>query len=141
MITILVTGGYGQLGSALRLASAESHHRYIFTDIGELDITSAEAVEELFSREKIDIVVNCAAYTAVDLAEEQEDIADKINHKAAALLAEVCAQRNATLIHISTDYIFSGDGQRAYTEDDTTFLPNEKRRRNSHLFAMVIVNR
>ena len=119
MITILVTGGDGQLGSALRLASAESHHRYIFTDIGELDITSAEAVEELFSREKIDIVVNCAAYTAVDLAEEQEDTADKINHKAAALLAEVCAQHNATLIHISTDYIFSGDSRRAYTEDDT----------------------
>ena len=119
MITILVTGGDGQLGSALRLASAESHHRYIFTDIKELDITSAEAVEELFSREKIDIVVNCAAYTAVDLAEEQEDTADKINHKAAALLAEVCAQHNATLIHISTDYIFSGDSRRAYTEDDT----------------------
>lgn len=119
MITILVTGGDGQLGSALRLASAESHHRYIFTDIKELDITFAEAVEELFSREKIDIVVNCAAYTAVDLAEEQEDTADKINHKAAALLAEVCAQHNATLIHISTDYIFSGDSQRAYTEDDT----------------------
>ena len=119
MITILVTGGDGQLGSALRLASAESHHRYIFTDIKELDITSAEAVEELFSREKIDIVVNCAAYTAVDLAEEQEDTADKINHKAAALLAEVCAQHNATLIHISTDYIFSGDSQRTYTEDDT----------------------
>ena len=119
MITILVTGGDGQLGSALRLASAESHHRYIFTDIKELDITFAEAVEELFSREKIDIVVNCAAYTAVDLAEEQEDTADKINHKAAALLAEVCAQHNATLIHISTDYIFSGDSQRTYTEDDT----------------------
>lgn len=119
MITILVTGGDGQLGSALRLASAESHHRYIFTDIKELDITSAEAVGELFSREKIDIVVNCAAYTAVDLAEEQEDTADKINHKAAALLAEVCAQHNATLIHISTDYIFSGDSRRAYTEDDT----------------------
>lgn len=119
MITILVTGGDGQLGSALRLASAESHYRYIFTDIEELDITSAEAVEELFSREKIDIVVNCAAYTAVDLAEEQEDTADKINHKAAALLAEVCAQHNATLIHISTDYIFSGDSRRAYTEDDT----------------------
>lgn len=119
MITILVTGGDGQLGSALRLASAESHHRYIFTDIKELDITSAEAVGELFSREKIDIVVNCAAYTAVDLAEEQKDTADKINHKAAALLAEVCAQHNATLIHISTDYIFSGDSRRAYTEDDT----------------------
>lgn len=119
MITILVTGGDGQLGSALRLASAKSCHRYIFTDIEELDITSTEAVEEFFSREKIDIVVNCVAYTAVDLAEEQEDTSDKINHKAVALLAKACAQHNATLIHISTDYIFSGESRRAYTEDDT----------------------
>ena len=119
-MTILVTGGNGQLGSALRcLASGEGFHRYIFTDIEELDITSAKAIDEFFSKEKIDIVVNCAACTAVDLAEEQEDTADKINHKAVALLAEACAQHNSTLIHISTDYIFSGDSRRAYTEDDT----------------------
>ncbi len=118
-MTILVTGGNGQLGSALRLASGEGFHRYIFTDIEELDITSAKAINEFLSKEKIDIVVNCAAYTAVDLAEEQEDTTDKINHKAVALLAEACAQHNSTLIHISTDYIFSGESRRAYTEEDT----------------------
>ncbi len=118
-MTILVTGGNGQLGCALRLASAESRHRYIFTDIDELDITSAKAIDEFFSKENIDIVINCAAYTAVDLAEEQEAKAEEINHKAVALLAEVCAQHNATLIHISTDYIFSGENRKAYIEEDT----------------------
>lgn len=116
-MTILVTGGNGQLGRSLRLASAESSHRYIFTDIDELDIVSEKAIEELFEREKVDIVVNCAAYTAVDLAEEEEAIADTINHKAVALLAKACRRHNATLIHISTDYIFSGEAQRPYTED------------------------
>lgn len=118
-MTILVTGGNGQLGCALRLASAESRHHYIFTDIDELDITSAKGIDEFFSKENIDIVVNCAAYTAVDLAEEQEAKAEEINHKAVALLAEACAQHSATLIHISTDYIFSGENRKAYTEEDT----------------------
>ena len=116
-MTILVTGGNGQLGSALRLASAESNHRYLFTDVAELDITSAEAVEAFFEREKVDVVVNCAAYTAVDLAEENEAQADAINHRAVALLAEACKRHNATLIHISTDYIFSGDADAPYKED------------------------
>ena len=116
-MTILVTGGNGQLGCALRLASAESRHRYIFTDIEELDITSATAIEEFFCREKVDMVVNCAAYTAVDLAEENEAKADEINHKAVALLAKACKQHNATLIHISTDYIFSGNADKPYNEN------------------------
>ena len=116
-MTILVTGGNGQLGCALRLASAESRHRYIFTDIEELDITSATAIEEFFCREKVDVVVNCAAYTAVDLAEENEAKADAINHKAVALLAEACLRHNATLIHISTDYIFSGKADKPYSEE------------------------
>ena len=116
-MTILVTGVNGQLGCALRLASAESHHRYIFTDIEELDITSATAIEEFFRREKVDIVVNCAAYTAVDLAEENEAKADEINHKAVALLADACRRHNATLIHISTDYIFSGKADTPYREE------------------------
>lgn len=115
-MTILVTGGNGQLGCALRLASVESRHRYIFTDIEELDITSATAIEEFFCREKVDVVVNCAAYTAVDLAEENEPKADAINHKAVALLAEACLRHNATLIHISTDYIFSGKADTPYSE-------------------------
>ena len=116
-MTILVTGGNGQLGSALRLASAESSHRYVFTDVAELDITSAAAVEALFERERVDVVVNCAAYTAVDLAEENEAQADLINHRAVALLAEACKRQNATLIHISTDYIFSGEADAPYKED------------------------
>lgn len=118
-MTILVTGGNGQLGRAMRLASAESRHRYIFTDIEELNIVSAEAIEAFFSREAIDVVVNCAAYTAVDLAEEEAPIADSINHRAVALLAEACKRHNATLIHISTDYIFDGKAATPYTEEST----------------------
>ena len=116
-MTILVTGGNGQLGSALRLASARSSHRYIFTDIDELDITSKEAVEEFFSKHQIEVIINCAAYTAVDMAEENKELADKINHKAVAILAEVCADNSATLIHISTDYIFDGNATTPYKED------------------------
>ena len=116
-MTILVTGGNGQLGCALRLASAESRHRFLFTDIEELDITSATAIEEFFSRENIEVVVNCAAYTAVDLAEENEEQADLINHRAVTLLADACKRHNATLIHISTDYIFSGNAETPYNEE------------------------
>ena len=118
-MTILVTGGNGQLGTALRLASAKSSHRYIFTDIDELDITSAEVVNEFVQKNSIDIVVNCAAYTAVDRAESDETTADKINHKAVATLAAVCARHNAALIHISTDYIFSGEATAPITEEAT----------------------
>jgi dTDP-4-dehydrorhamnose reductase len=116
-MTILVTGGNGQLGCSLRLASAESEHRYIFTDVEELDITSAEAIEAFFQSERPDVVVNCAAYTAVERAEEDEARADKINHRAVALLAAACQRHDATLIHISTDYIFSGEGDTPYTEE------------------------
>ncbi|MBO7220656.1 MAG: dTDP-4-dehydrorhamnose reductase [Alistipes sp.] len=116
-MTILVTGGNGQLGSALRLASSGSSHCYLFTDVAELDITSAETIEAFFSKESVDIVVNCAAYTAVDDAESDEAKADLINHKAVALLAEACKRHNATLIHISTDYIFSGEADAPYTEE------------------------
>ena len=116
-MTILVTGGNGQLGCALRLASAKSQHRFVFTDIEELDITSATAVEEFFCREKFDVVVNCAAYTAVDLAEDNEEQANLINHKAVAILADACKRHNATLIHISTDYIFSGNADTPYNEE------------------------
>ena len=116
-MTILVTGGNGQLGSALRLASAESQHRYIFTDIEDLDITSSEAVEICFENDNIDVVVNCAAYTAVDLAEENEDVANAINNKAVAILADACKRHDAALIHLSTDYIFAGDATTPYTEE------------------------
>ena len=118
-MTILVTGGNGQLGSALQLASVKSNHRYIYTDIDNLDITSAKAVEEIMAHEGVDMVVNCAAYTAVDLAEEQEKKADEINNKAVAILAQACKRHNATLIHISTDYIFAGDATAPIAESAT----------------------
>ena len=116
-MTILVTGGNGQLGCSLRLASAESSHRFIFTDVEELDIVSATAVEAFFEREKVDVVVNCAAYTAVDLAEDEAAKADAINHKAVALLAQACKRYDATLVHISTDYVFSGKADVPYSEE------------------------
>ncbi len=116
-MTILVTGGNGQLGYALRLASAESRHHFVFTDIEELDITSNTAVEAFFCRDKFDVVVNCAAYTAVDLAEDNEEQANLINHKAVAILADACKHHNATLVHISTDYIFSGNADTPYNEE------------------------
>ena len=78
---------------------------------------SSVAVEEFFEREKVDVVVNCAAYTAVDLAEEEEIIADYINHHAVENLAEACKRHNATLIHISTDYVFSGEADVPYNEE------------------------
>lgn len=99
------------------MATAESCHRYLFTDVEELDITSAEAVNDFFEREQIDVAINCAAYTAVDLAEENESKADEINHQAVAIIAQASLCHNATLIHISTDYIFSGEANVPYTEE------------------------
>ena len=107
------------MGCSLRLASAESLHRFVFTDVEELDITSAEAIEAFFEQENVDVVVNCAAYTAVDLAEDNEEQADLINHKAVVILADACKRHNATLVHISTDYIFSGDADTPYNEEST----------------------
>ena len=119
-MNILITGANGQLGNEMRCKSATSADHYIFTDVAELDITSASAVEELIANEKIEVVVNCAAYTAVDNAEEDEATARLINTTAVENLARACAHNNATLIHISTDYVFGGDGHLPYTEEDAT---------------------
>ena len=119
-MTILITGANGQLGNEMRIKSAESDDRYIFTDVAELDITSTSAVEAFVAENKVDVVVNCAAYTAVDNAEDDEATADKINHQAVANLATACAKHNATLIHISTDYVFGGDNCKPYTEEAQT---------------------
>ena len=119
-MTILITGANGQLGNEMRIKSAESDDHYIFTDVAELDITSAVAVESFVAENAVDVVVNCAAYTAVDNAEDDEATADKINHQAVANLAAACAKHNATLIHISTDYVFGGDSCKPYTEEAQT---------------------
>ena len=119
-MNILVTGANGQLGMEMRNVSAGSVDRYIFTDIAELDITDAEAVDRAVSSENTDVIVNCAAYTNVDRAEDDEPTADLINHRAVAILASAAAKYGATLIHISTDYVFDGRSCVPYKEDDPT---------------------
>ena len=118
-MNILVTGALGQLGTEIRAAVkalGPSEDHYIFSDVasvpGEdilcLDITNSDAVRIVCASEKVDVIVNCAAYTDVEKAESDLDFADLINHRAVANLAKVAAAKGATLIHISTDYVFDG---------------------------------
>lgn len=120
MHNILVTGANGQLGNEMRLRGANSANRYLFTDIAELDITDAEAIGQCVADNKIDIIVNCAAYTNVEKAEEQEAMADLLNNRAAGNLAAAAKQAGATLIHISTDYVFRGSGNLPCREQEPT---------------------
>lgn len=119
-MNILVTGANGQLGMEMRNVSACSADKYIFTDVAELDITDADAVDRVIASEKVEVIVNCAAYTNVDKAEEDEQTADLINHRAVAILASAAAKYGVTLIHISTDYVFDGRSCVPYKEDDAT---------------------
>ena len=121
-MNILVTGSGGQLGHALRRASAASADRYFFTDVAgddtlRLDITDREAVERFVREHAIGAVVNCAAYTDVERAEEDEEAADRLNRGAAENLARAAEANGATLIHVSTDYVFDGTAHTPYRED------------------------
>lgn len=121
-MNILVTGANGQLGremhdSTISKASADT---YIFTDVEELDITDIDAVRALVVSNKVDVIVNCAAYTNVDKAEDEKELSDLLNNKAVENLAVVALENNATLIHISTDYVFDGSAHTPYTEEITT---------------------
>jgi len=121
MHSVLVTGANGQLGNELRvLAETSPHFRFVFTDLPELDICDFQAVNNIMAREAITIVVNCAAYTAVDKAEEQSELASRINGFACQVLGEACKASGASLVHISTDYVFNGCGYRPYVETDPT---------------------
>lgn len=116
-MNILVTGSAGQLGHSLRDIAADSANRYIFTDVAELDITDKYAIIRMMETENINMVINCAAYTNVDKAEDDFDTANLINNIAVRNLAEACKQFGATLIHVSTDYVFDGSSNIPYTED------------------------
>lgn len=122
MYNILVTGSNGQLGNELRLVVDEKDkiNNYFFTDVADLDITNKNDVSNFFVTNNIDIVVNCAAYTNVDKAEDDKEKADLINYIGPKNLAEVCRERNGFLIHISTDYVFDGTKNTPYTESDET---------------------
>lgn len=108
-MNILVTGANGQLGNEMRIVSQGSSDSYIFTDVEELDITNPDAVMDFVRDNNIKVVVNCAAYTNVDKAEDDEKTAELINAKAVEYLALACKANHAMLIHISTDYVFGGN--------------------------------
>ncbi len=122
MHNILVTGSNGQLGNELRLVVEEKDkvNNYFFTDVAELDITNKNDVSNFLVANNIDIVVNCAAYTNVDKAEDDKEKANLINHIGPKNIAEVCRDKNGFLIHISTDYVFDGTKNTPYTETDET---------------------
>ncbi len=109
---ILITGSNGQLGKELSLSLKDA----ILTDVKELDITNEKKVKDFVNEKKIDLIINCAAYTAVDKAEDDEDLANKIN----ALGPKNLAMTGAKIIHISTDYVFDGMHNIPYTPDDKT---------------------
>ena len=108
-MNILVTGANGQLGSEMQCVTTTSTNNYIFTDVAELDITNLNAIYDIIYRNNIKVIVNCAAYTNVDEAEDDYDIANLLNNKAVENLSFAAKEVNATLIHISTDYVFRGD--------------------------------
>ena len=116
-MNILVTGCKGQLGTELqKIANAE--HQWFFTDVDTLDICDKAAVEHCFATNNIDTCINCAAYTAVDKAEDEPKLAEKINAYAPQVLAETCLKHKTLLIHISTDYVFGGDANEPYKVND-----------------------
>ncbi len=118
-LRILVTGANGQLGNCIRNAAAGSDDEYIFTDVDDIDITDPEAVDLGVSCNNIDVIVNCAAYTNVDKAEEQPEFAELLNAAAVRNLAEAARKNDATLIHISTDYVFGGNaGNTPHSEEE-----------------------
>jgi dTDP-4-dehydrorhamnose reductase len=121
MGNILITGANGQLGNEMRRKSVVSKSdRYLFTDVAELDITRIELVRQFVKSENIEVIVNCAAYTNVDKAEDDESTAALINAKAVENLATVSKEQNAVLIHVSTDYVFQGDKNTPCREDEPT---------------------
>jgi len=117
-MNILVTGSNGQLGSEIKELSSKYSYNFFFTDVNELDLTKEENIRKYVNEKDIDLIINCAAYTAVDRAEEEKEKADLVNHKAVKYLADTAKEKNIPLIHISTDYVFDGKNYRPYVEDD-----------------------
>lgn len=119
--SILVTGANGQLGSELRELSV-LYTGYTFTFIGrsELNFSNSEDIQTWFLDKSFDVIINCAAYTAVDKAESEQELAKEINTTAVETLAHIAKENNSSLIHISTDYVFDGKNFKPYTEADST---------------------
>jgi dTDP-4-dehydrorhamnose reductase len=120
MHNILVTGSCGQLGSELQELAGSYEDNFFFTDRDSLDITNKEEIEAFVKDNSVDTIINAAAYTAVDKAEEDADNAERVNHLATQYLAEIAKDNNIKLIHVSTDYVFDGKNYKPYNEDDNT---------------------
>lgn len=121
MNNILITGANGQLGNEMRIQSLKSTENvYHFTDVRELDITRIDDIRQYVTERNINIIVNCAAYTNVDKAEDDEFTANLLNNKAVRNLAVVSKEFGILLIHISTDYVFGGTGNSPYQENEPT---------------------
>jgi len=125
---ILVTGKNGQLGRSIqkivntdtKIDNNQSLNDFIFVGREELDLSSESSISHYFDRNnKFDIIINCAAYTAVDRAEEEQELANQVNHLAVKQLAGITKEQKAKLIHISTDYVFDGESDKPYIETDT----------------------
>ena len=120
-MNILVTGANGQLGHEMQLAAKESENTYVFTDVAEgyekLDITNVDEVRRMVRERNIQVIVNCAAYTNVDKAEDDVVMADLLNNRAVENLAVAAKEADAVLVHVSTDYVFQGDRNVPCRED------------------------
>ena len=122
-MNILVTGANGQLGNEMRIVPRNSQDHYIFTDVTELDITNAMAVEKMVSDNGIKAIINCAAYTNVDKAEDDYDFAELLNATAVKNLAQAIKKNDGILIHVSTDYVFGGTKNNTPCSEDEPANP------------------
>jgi len=122
MMRILVTGKNGQLGKSIHkiFANNKQTDDFVFVGREELDLSNENNIARYFGGNAFDIIVNCAAYTAVDKAEEEQDLANQVNHLAVKQLAQIAKNQQAKLIHISTDYVFDGESDKPYIETDET---------------------
>lgn len=119
-MNILITGCNGQLGNEMQLLQGEyPQHKFFNTDVAELDITNQLAVDDFVNRNEIDVIVNCAAYTAVDKAESNRQLCTLLNTEAPAYLAAAIEKRGGAMVQISTDYVFNGTKHTPYVETDT----------------------
>lgn len=121
MIKVLVTGSNGQLGQSLQVLQNQfSDLSFVFLDRSQLDLSQLNSIQTVLSGYEFDVLLNCAAYTAVDQAESEKDLANRINHQALKELAMATKRQGAKIIHVSTDYVFNGRAYRPYQETDKT---------------------
>lgn len=122
-MNVLVTGANGQLGNEMRVVARNSADNYIFTDVAELDITDAAAVEKMVTDNDVKVIVNCAAYTNVDKAEDDREFAELLNARAVENLAQAIRRNDGLLVHVSTDYVFGGTKNNTPCREDEPANP------------------